>query len=177
MAPRAAGSAGSRTAQRDSLRAVVEPVVTAAGYDLEDLTLASAGRRGVLRVMVDADGGVGLDAVAELSREVSAVLDEAPETAEAFGAGGYTLEVGSPGVDRPLTLPRHWRRNVGRLVKVRAGEGTVTGRVVAADESGVELDVGGEAHRFAHPDLGAGRVQIEFSRPDAGAEASGRAEA
>lgn len=178
-------------ARRARLRAVIEPVLTAAGYDLEELTVSRAGRRHVVRVMVDADGGVSLDDVAEISRAVSAALDEAEETGGELIAGEYQLEVSSPGVDRPLTLPRHWRRNLGRLVRVTvAGAGTpqvapgatpagvagerpagssaaahqVTGRVVTADGERVALDLAGEIRAWAYPDLGPGRVQVEFSR-------------
>ena len=103
---------------RAQLRAVVEPVVGAAGYDLEDLTVSRAGRRSVVRVVVDRDGGIDLDAVADVSRLVSAALDAAEDRGREIFTGEYQLEVSSPGVDRPLTQPRHWRRNVGRLVKV-----------------------------------------------------------
>jgi len=144
------------------LREVVEPVVAGAGYDLEDLTISRAGRRFVVRVVVDRDGGLDLDAVAEVSRAVSAALDAAEESTGELVAGEYQLEVSSPGVDRPLTLPRHWRRNVGRLVKV----GPITGRVVAVDATGVMLDVAGERTTIGHDDLGPGRVQVEFSRVD-----------
>lgn len=97
-------------------------MVVAAGYDLEDLSVTRAGRRYVVRVIVDGDGGVSLDAVADVSRAVSKALDAAEERGGELISGEYQLEVSSPGVHRPLTLPRHWRRNVGRLVKV-----TVTG--------------------------------------------------
>src|SRR5690606_10192619 len=81
------------------------------------------------QVVVDRDQGVGLDAIAEVSRALSAALDRADEAGAAVMPGEYVLEVSSPGVDRPLTEPRHWRRNVGRLVAVTvAGEGQVTGR-------------------------------------------------
>ena len=83
-----------------------------------------------------------------------------------FGSGEYVLEVSSPGVDRPLREPRHWRRNVGRLVEVPVGDQKVTGRVVDADESGVTLEVGGDRHGYAYPELGAGRVQVEFGHVD-----------
>ncbi|MFG1604309.1 ribosome maturation factor RimP [Actinoplanes sp. NPDC049265] len=136
--------------------AVIEPVVTAAGYDLEDIGLSRAGRRHVLRVLVDADGGISLDDVALVSRAISTALDAAEESGDEVIAGEYQLEVGSPGVDRPLTLPRHWRRNVGRLVTVNGQ----TGRVTAADETGITLD----SVVVAYADLGPGRVQIEFKR-------------
>ena len=96
----------------------IEPVVGAAGYDLEELVVTPAGRRSVVRVVVDRDSGVTLDDIAEVSRAVSAVLDENDGD---LGRAPYVLEVTSPGVDRPLTEPRHWRRNTGRLVTVPVG--------------------------------------------------------
>jgi ribosome maturation factor RimP len=149
-------------AARARLRAVIEPVVAEAGYDLEDITLSRAGRRHLLRVLVDADGGITLDDIAAVSREISAALDAAEEAGGEVLAGEYQLEVGSPGVDRPLTAPRHWRRNVGRLVTV----GGRTGRVLAADDEGIVLDVDGTSHELAYADLGKGLVQIEFKRLD-----------
>ncbi|HWG99459.1 MAG TPA: ribosome maturation factor RimP [Pilimelia sp.] len=157
---------GDAASRRERLRAVVEPVVTGAGYDLEDVTVSRVGRRHLVRVVVDGDGGVGLDDIAVVARAVSAALDAAEANAGELVAGEYQLEVGSPGVDRPLTLPRHWRRNVGRLVSVRAGERALTGRVLAADDEGVVLDVAGGAVELAHADLGPGRVQVEFARLD-----------
>ena len=151
-------------AARTRVRAVIEPVITAAGYDLEDLTLSRAGRRHVVRVMIDGDGGVNLDAVATVSRDVSAALDAAEETGGELLVGEYQLEVGSPGVDRPLTLPRHWRRNVSRLVAVTVDGRPLTGRVTAADDEGVVLDVDGTVHELGYAQLGPGRVQIEFNR-------------
>lgn len=138
--------------------AVIEPVVAAAGYDLEEINLSRAGRRHLLRVLVDTDGGISLDDVALVSREISQALDAAEEAGGEVLAGEYQLEVGSPGVDRPLTLPRHWRRNVGRLVAVNG----LTGRIKAADEAGITLD----ERSIAYADLGPGKVQIEFKRLD-----------
>jgi ribosome maturation factor RimP len=113
------------------------PVVGSAGYDLEDLVVTSAGRRTLVRLLVDKDGGVTLDECAELSRSVSAVLDVDDAV---LGSAPYTLEVSSPGVSRPLTLPRHWRRNVGRLVRVvRADGAAVLGRLTGSDETSASL--------------------------------------
>ena len=112
---------------------------------------------------VDGDD-TSLDAVAVLSRAMSAALDEAEAAGGDLVAGEYELEVSSPGVDRPLTLPRHWRRNVGRLVKVTAGERPVVGRISAADETGVTVDVDGRPRRLDYDALGPGRVQVEFNR-------------
>jgi ribosome maturation factor RimP len=154
-------------ARRERLRAVIEPVVQAAGFDLEDLSVSRAGRRHLVRVMVDADVGVGRDLAADGSRPISVALDEAESAAGAeLVPGEYQLEVSSPGVDRPLRLPRHWRRNTGRLVQVTAGQRQVTGRIVAADDSSVCLDVDGDVRQWPYADLGPGRVQLEFNRLD-----------
>jgi ribosome maturation factor RimP len=147
------------------LAELIEPVVAAAGMDLESVRMSVAGKRRLLRIVVDGDHGVSLDDAADVSREISAMLDEA----NALGEVPYTLEVSSPGVDRPLTEPRHWRRAVGRLVKVKvAGEGTVEGRILAADADGVTLDLAKGERRLQLGELGAGAIQIEFGRiPDA----------
>ncbi|GII20605.1 ribosome maturation factor RimP [Planosporangium mesophilum] len=162
--PRPPAATQDLAAARSRVEAVVEPIVTAAGYDLEALSLKRVGRRYQLRVLVDSDEGVNLDRVAILSRDISTALDEAEESGGELVAGEYELEVSSPGTDRPLTLPRHWRRNVGRLVKVTVEDRSVVGRVTSADETGVELDVEGQPRRLAYSDLGPGRVQIEFNR-------------
>lgn len=158
------------TTGADKVRARVEEALTAPlatlGYDLEAVELTPAGKRRVLRVAVDADGGISLDDVAEATRAVGAVLD----ASDVMGEQPYTLEVTSRGVDRPLTLPRHWRRNVRRLVAVTLVEGgTVTGRVVEAGEDpedGVLLAVEGEERRVAYADVAKALVQIEFNRVD-----------
>ena len=147
------------------LAELIEPVAAAAGLDLESVRMSVAGKRRLLRIVVDGDHGVSLDDAADVSREISAMLDEG----NALGEVPYTLEVSSPGVDRPLTEPRHWRRGVGRLVKVKvAGEGTVEGRILAADADGVTLELAEGERRFELGELGAGAIQIEFGRiPDA----------
>jgi ribosome maturation factor RimP len=146
------------------VRAALEPVVTEAGYDLEDVAITAAGRRSVVRVIVDRDGGLDLDAVADISRVVSEFLD----ADDVMGAAPYTLEVSSPGVDRPLTEPRHWRRAAGRLVQASLRDaGTLTGRVSAADDGGVTFDVAGAERVVGYDALGPGRVQVEFNREEA----------
>jgi ribosome maturation factor RimP len=153
------------------LAGVIRPVVAAAGMDLESVRVTVAGRRRLLRVVVDSDHGVSLDDAAIVSRDVSAALD----ASDVMGDVPYTLEVSSPGVDRPLTEPRHWRRAAGRLVRVKAqAAGTVEGRVLEADAEGVTMEVDGAKRRFAYGDLGAGAVQVEFGRvPDAELEELG----
>ncbi len=171
MSARSAGSA----ATQDRLEALVSPVIRAAGYDLEDLILTPMGRRSLLRVVIDRDEGISLDDVAGLSRAVAAVLDEDEGV---IGKSPYVLEVTSPGVDRPLTEPRHWRRAVGRLVEVtvrdsRSADGAsgqesrlVRGRVSAFDGTAVTLSSDGAEQVIPLGHLGAGKVQLEFNRPD-----------
>jgi ribosome maturation factor RimP len=162
---------GQLERHRARLRDAIEPVVAAAALDLEDLSVSRAGRRQVVRVIVDGDGGVGHDALGTVSRDISAALDEAEEKGGEFPTSSYILEVSSPGVDRPLTQPRHWRRNIGRLVKVKVGERTVTARVAAVDDTGVTLEAqNGRTSTVMRSlpwgELGPGRVQVEFSRLD-----------
>jgi ribosome maturation factor RimP len=152
----------ARTPQRQQLMELISPVITAAGYDLDDLSVTAAGRRSLIRVSVDGDQGIDLDAVATISRAISDALDT--DDGATF-AGPYVLEVSSPGVDRPLTEPRHWRRAAGRLVTVEADGRPLTGRVVSADDTTVLLDVDGQQRSLPLTGLGRGRVQVEFSRP------------
>jgi ribosome maturation factor RimP len=146
-----------------AVRAIAEPVVGAAGLDLEDLAIEKVGRREKVSVIVDTDGGVSLDAIAEVSSALSAALDDAGEV----GSSSYVLEVSSPGVDRPLTLPRHWRRNTGRLVVVDLEDGSsITGRITGSDESSVTLDVNGQVQDIELPSVRRAIVQVEFSREE-----------
>lgn len=145
---------------------LLTPVITAVGCDLEELTVSPAGRRRVVRVLVDRDEGLSLDDVAEVSRSLSEALDDIAAREPALLAGAYVLEVSSPGVDRPLTEPRHWRRNAGRLVTAHLRDGrSVTGRLGALTQtdgtSGVRL--GDEQLDLA--DVVRGQVQVEFGRP------------
>jgi ribosome maturation factor RimP len=159
----------------EKVAALLDPVVSAMGMDLEGVRVTSAGRRRVLRIVVDADGGVSLDDIALVSRDLSAALDDSV----VMGDQPYTLEVSSPGVDRPLTERRHWRRAIGRLVVaplteqgIASGDGgarvTVEGRVTGASADGITLDVDGESRIFGYSDLGPGKIKIEFAPIDAG---------
>jgi ribosome maturation factor RimP len=151
---------------RAHLLGVLTPVVAATGHDLDDVTVSAAGRRTRVRIVVDADGGVDLDAVAVVSRAVSEAL-EADAATDALIPGAYVLEVSSPGVDRPLTEPRHWRRAAGRVVQTQASGRTVTGRVLATSPAGVTLEVDGAAQDVEWSELGNGVVQVEFSHSEA----------
>lgn len=122
----------------DRLEQLIERCVTALGLDVEAVELSRAGSRRVLRVAVDADGGVPIDTITEATRELSTTLD----AAEVMGAQPYTLEVTSRGVDRPLSLSRHWRRNIGRLVAADLVDGTrIKGRITATTDDGVDLSL------------------------------------
>lgn len=166
---------GQNPAVTARLTSLIESVLTAMEIDLEAVKVTSAGRRVVLRIVVDADGGVSLDDIAEVSREVSAKLD----AKNAMGEAPYTLEVTSPGVDRPLTQPRHWRRAAGRLVVVplitkdqdsekfaHAGPVEALGRIIDVDQDRVTLEIDGARRTFSLAELGPGRVQVEFGRLD-----------
>jgi ribosome maturation factor RimP len=162
------------TTQSERLRGLLEPLVGARGLDLEEVTVTPAGKRRVLRVVVDSDDGVQLDACAELSRALSQSLDES----DVMGGTPYVLEVTSPGTDRPLTEPRHYRRATGRLVKARLQDGTeLLARVVGTDATGVDLEVPGvkgrrpTARRVAFEEIAKARVEVEFNVKNAGGKA------
>ena len=154
-------STARQDATRDRIEAELVDPLKEMGLDVEAVEVTPAGKRRVLRVAVDKDGGVTLDDVADATREVSRVLDDS----DVMGEMPYTLEVTSRGVDRPLTLPRHWRRNVDRLVKATLADGSeVTGRIVGSDETAATLDVDGERRDVAYADVAKALVQIEFNR-------------
>jgi ribosome maturation factor RimP len=151
---------------RDRLAGVLTEPLAASGLDVEAIDLTPAGKRRLLRVAVDKDGGVTLDDIAEATREVSRVLD-GPDGSHVMGEQPYTLEVTSPGIDRPLTLPRHWRRNRGRLVTATMVDGaTVTGRITDSDDTRAVLDVEGTPAEIAYADVKKAKIQIEFNRKE-----------
>jgi ribosome maturation factor RimP len=158
------------SALRRRLTDFLSPLIAGDGLDLEDVTVTTVGRRRLVRVVVDRDGGLDLDAAAELSRRLSAALDS-PEGGELLAPGPYVLEVTSPGIDRPVRTARQWRRAEGRLVRVGTADGELSGRVVAADDESVTLRTADGDRRMRHSDLGPGRVQVEFARPAAEAAA------
>ncbi|MCL2552414.1 MAG: ribosome maturation factor RimP [Actinomycetia bacterium] len=168
------------TTQSERLRALLEPLVEKAGLELEEITVSAAGRRRQLLVVIDSDEGVDLDAMAEVSRQVSTALD----ASDVMGEQEYLLEVSSPGTDRPLTEPRHFRRNAGRLVKLQLKErGELIARIMTVDDTGLDLEVPGVKGRKPKPDrvefadIARARVEVEFSRKaDGEAQADGDAE-
>lgn len=170
---------------RDQISALLEPVVTDNGYDVEELTITGSGPENLVKLVVDRDGGAGLDELAALSRSISEVLDGTPGAADEGEVSGheavdaflsYTLEVTSPGVDRPLTAPRHWRRAAGRKVVIDLlGDppARLSGRigVVGDDESTVDLITkSGKGLTSQQVPLATVRkafVQVDFAEPGA----------
>ena len=151
-------------------REVAQRVAGEAGYDLEDFAVVAAGRRRVVRVVVDSDDGVALDAAAEISRALSAAFDEL-DAAQGDTEPPYTLEVTSPGIGRPLTEPRHFRRARGRLLAVTLTDGTsVQARVLGTTDTGVDVLGGRTGTEPAHlpfDRIGRAKVEVEFSPPSA----------
>ena len=145
---------------------VLTPILADFGLELEAVEILPAGKRRLLRVVVDGDGPDGrgplLDDIAAASKALSLALD----TSEAVGSAAYTLEVSSRGVGRPLELARHWRHNRGRLVEVTTTDGdTLTGRVVEPGEDAVTLDVNGQSHELSYAAVSKAIVQVELNRP------------
>lgn len=135
------------------------------GYDLEDVTVTLAGKHSAVRIMVDSDAGLELDAVAQLSHDISAVFDEVSD----FGESPYTLEVTSPGIDRPLTLDRHWHRARGRKARIDLAHETVVGRIGAFGDGVVAIVIGSrsgvEVRELRLDEIKKAVVQVEFSKP------------
>jgi ribosome maturation factor RimP len=155
------------TTQSERLRELLEPLVASQGLDLEEIAVDSVGRKRVLRVVVDSDAGADLDQIADVSRALSAKLDET----DAMGEGEYTLEVGTPGAERELTEHRHYVRAVDRLVRFQlTGDDEVVARIMKVDEDGIDVEVPGvkgrkpTARRLAFSDVAKARVQVEFNR-------------
>ncbi|MBV7698079.1 ribosome maturation factor RimP [Streptomyces sp. TRM70350] len=157
------------TTQSERLRELLEPLVTSQGLDLEEIAVDSVGRKRVLRVVVDSDTGADLDRIADVSRALSARLDDT----DAMGEGEYTLEVGTPGAERLLTQHRHYVRATGRLVRFQLAQGgELVARILTVDGEGVDVEVPGvkgrrpTARRLAFDDIAKARVQVEFGRKE-----------
>lgn len=144
---------------------LLAPILEQLDLDLEAVDLAPAGKRRLLRIVVDGDGADGrgptLDDIAEATKAISVALDAADVT----GASPYTLEVSSRGVGRALELPRHWRRNTGRLVTLTTTDGAqLTGRVTSAGEDSVVLSVDGDQRDLSYAEVAKAQVQVELNR-------------
>ena len=143
------------------VRKVVEPIAADLKIDVEDIEIRKTGNRLLVRVILDKDGGIAMDEIAAATRNISDALDEVTELSNPF-----TLEVTSPGVDRPLTLPRHWQRNMGRLVKIDLiGAATEQGRILAVTDTSVTLQIKQNQREFELAKISRAVVQVEFNRP------------
>lgn len=144
--------------QKDALIKLLEPTIERLGYELADLELNVGGRDGVVRIYIDKDKGIDIDDCEAVSRQVSALLD-----VEDPLPGQYTLEVSSPGLDRTLTKPAHFRRFTGQEVKVKLrfplqGRRNFRGALKAADEEKIEVEVDGESHSLAIATIESARL-------------------
>ena len=144
---------------REQILQILEPIASNMGLDLEDVEIKSAGKHSIVQVSIDKDGGINLDEVAQISNQISEALD----AKEVLGEKPYTLEVGSPGIDRALTLPRHWRRNNGRLVKINFGSNSEIGRIIQSDEEKVSLEVKGKTRSINFDKIDKAFIQVEFN--------------
>jgi ribosome maturation factor RimP len=154
-------------ALKDQVSELITPALQQAGYFLEDVNIVSPGQHRIVTVIVDGESGLNLDQVTVASKLVSELLD----AATFMGETPFTLEVTSPGIDRPLTLPRHFAKNVDRLLKVTKTDGvTVTGRILSNTESDVTLSVTEKKDVkevvVALTDIKRATVEIEFNRKD-----------
>jgi len=144
---------------REQIMQILEPIASNMGLDLEDVEIKSAGKHSIVQVSIDKDGGINLDEVAQISNQISEALD----AKEVLGEKPYTLEVGSPGIDRALTLPRHWRRNNGRLVKINFGSNSEIGRIIESDDEKVSLEVKGKTRSINFDKIDKAFIQVEFN--------------
>jgi ribosome maturation factor RimP len=154
-------------ALKDQISELISPALQQAGYFLEDINVVSPGNHRIVTVIVDGESALNLDQVTVASKLVSELVDEA----SFMGETPFTLEVTSPGIDRPLTLPRHFAKNVTRLLKITKSDGVViTGRITSNTDSDVTLTVTEKKEvkevTVALADIKRAVVEIEFNRKD-----------
>ena len=139
----------------EDISAAIRPIIEATGNYLEELTITSAGKVKILTVIVDSDSHLNLDQITAVTKEISEVI----ETLEELGDTAFTLEVTSPGIDRPLTKPRHWRKNLDRLVKITMTSGQdIQGRIGEATEAVVLVN----DQKVSFEDIKRAVLEIEF---------------
>ncbi len=154
-------------ALKDQISELITPALAQAGYFLEDVNLVTPGQHRIVTVIVDGESALNLDQVTVATKLISSLLDEATF----MGETPFTLEVTSPGIDRPLTLARHYAKNVDRLLKVVKNDGdVVTGRISSSNESEVVLTVAEKKESkevlIKYSDIKRATVEIEFNRKD-----------
>jgi ribosome maturation factor RimP len=143
--------------KKEEISAAITPALSDLGFYLEDITITSAGRRSMLTVIVDGDTHLSLDQVTVATKAISEIV----ENIQSLGQAPFTLEVTSPGLDRPLTKPRYWRKNIDRLVKIVLLDGKeVKGRVKDATEISATVD--DQVVKFS--DIKRATLEIEFKQ-------------
>jgi ribosome maturation factor RimP len=142
---------------KEQVLAVITPAIESLGFYVEDITITSAGKRSMLTVIVDGDTHLSLDQVTVATKAISEIVENLPT----LGNNPFTLEVTSPGLDRPLTKPRHWRKNQDRLIKIVLNDGKeINGRIKDSTESAVTVD--DKTINFA--DIKRATLEVEFKK-------------
>jgi ribosome maturation factor RimP len=143
--------------KKEEISAAITPALSDLGFYLEDITITSAGRRSMLTVIVDGDTHLSLDQVTVATKAISEIV----ENIQSLGQAPFTLEVTSPGLDLPLTKPRHWRKNIDRLVSIVLLDGKeIKGRVKDATEISATVDE--QVVKFS--DIKRATLEIEFKQ-------------
>ncbi len=142
---------------KEQVLAVITPAIESLGFYIEDITITSAGKRSMLTVIVDGDSHLSLDQVTVATKAISEIVENLPN----LGNNPFTLEVTSPGLDRPLTKPRHWRKNQDRLIKIVLTDGKeVKGRIKDSNDASVIVD--DQTINFA--DIKRATLEVEFKK-------------
>ena len=144
---------------REDIFDKISPLVHKFDFELEDVILKSAGKNTIVQVLVDKDSGISLDEVANLSTKLSDFFDDN----SLMGNKSYTLDVGSPGIDRPLTKLRHWKKNLDRLVKIHSKTNIFEGRIKKVEETEVQIEIKGKLQSFQYSDISKAVIQVEFN--------------
>lgn len=143
--------------KKEEISAVITPALASIGFYLEDLTITSAGRRSIITVIIDGDSHLSLDQVTVATKTISELI----ENISNLGDSSFTLEVTSPGLDRPLTKPRHWQKNIDRLVKViMLDTKEIKGRIKSANNDSVLID----ENNIFFVDMKRATLEVEFKQ-------------
>jgi ribosome maturation factor RimP len=142
---------------KEQVTAAITPIIESLGFYVEDIAITAAGKRSMLTVIVDGDTHLSLDQVTVATKAISEIVENLPT----LGNNPFTLEVTSPGLDRPLTKPRHWQKNKDRLIKIILNDGKeITGRIKDSTQSAVTVDE--QVINFA--DMKRATLEIEFKQ-------------
>jgi len=141
--------------KKEDISAAITPALEALGFYLEDVTIISAGRRSMLTIIVDGDTHLSLDQVTSATKAIGEIV----ESIQSLGETPFTLEVTSPGLDRPLTKVRHWQKNINRLVKVVLLDGSeIKGRIKDVNEVSARVD----EKNINYSDIKRATLEVEF---------------